>query len=111
MDLKNKQKDNRKDIINLCIEVLSDTNITFLDIAFNRVIDLLGSYPKPRQKGDEIEPQPTTLGSYLFVSNARNAVKLGLLKYHTEAQAGIIGIYNLRDALKLIDSEIKEKRT
>lgn len=43
------------------------------------VIEHLGSYPKPRQKGDTTEPKPNVLSVYLCVSNVRNACKLGML--------------------------------
>lgn len=56
---------------------------------FNLIIDTLGGYPKPRQKGDVVEPHTNVLGAYLCVSNVRNACRLYLLgvnNYNTTIQ-------------------------
>lgn len=105
MRKKSTKQATKTDIINRCIDILKDSNIDLLDIAFNRVIDILSDYPKPRQKGDEKEPNPAILGAYLHVSNARNVVNLGLLKFYPETQAGTLCFYNLKEALTLLENE------
>ncbi len=66
------------------------------------VIDALGGYPKPTQKGDT-EPKPVKdLGAYLFVSNSRNACKLGDLDYIDLPTAYKLVSINLETALSLL---------
>lgn len=45
------------------------------------IIDTLGSYPKPREKGNHAEPPREELAAYLYVSTARNKLKLAQLDY------------------------------
>lgn len=45
------------------------------------IIDALGDYPRPKEKGDNAETAPNILGAYLCISTARNTLKLALLNY------------------------------
>lgn len=66
------------------------------------VIDTLGGYPKPTKKHTT---EPTTaheLGAYLFVSNCRNACKLGELECIAMETAHRIAVVNLGNALGLL---------
>ena len=44
------------------------------------IIDTLGSYPKPREKNDHTEPPREELAAYLYISTARNKLKLAQLE-------------------------------
>lgn len=68
----------------------------------NIVIDHLGSYPKPRQKGDTAKPHPNILGAYLHISNVRNACKLGVLGAYSLSKVDFMVNENLINALNLI---------
>jgi len=66
------------------------------------VIDTLCGYPKPKKKYD---PNPTPvkdLGAYLFVSNSRNACKLGELGFIDINTAQKLVNINLETALSLL---------
>ncbi len=66
------------------------------------IINHLGSYPKPRQKGATIAPPNYIIGAYLCISNVRNACKLRLLEIYTKPQTIIVINSNLISALSLI---------
>lgn len=66
------------------------------------VINHLGSYPKPRQKGDTAEPHPNILGAYLCVSNVRNACKLAQIGVYSLDTVTLHIDENLISALNLI---------
>ncbi|AIQ00316.1 hypothetical protein ACQ1Q1_00050 [Ornithobacterium rhinotracheale] len=66
------------------------------------VVNTLGSYPKPRQKGDEVEPSPEDLGAFLSASNVRNACKLAMLRVWRTSTAENIINTNLEIALTLL---------
>lgn len=44
------------------------------------IIDTLGNYPKPHEKGNHTEPPRAELAAYLYVSTARNKLKLAQLE-------------------------------
>lgn len=45
------------------------------------IINTLGDYPKPREKDNHTEPPREELAAYLYVSTARNKLKLAQLDY------------------------------
>lgn len=47
---------------------------------FQQIIDKLGSYPKPSDKGDTHKVPANVMCAYLYTSNARNSCKLAQLK-------------------------------
>lgn len=66
------------------------------------VVDTLCGYPKPTKKGST-EPTPVKdLGAYLFVSNSRNACRLGELEYIALETAHRTAVVNLGNALGLL---------
>lgn len=98
------KKDTRLEMLDNCLEILQNTNRNNYKEIFQKAIDTMGSYPKPTEKGSmpETEPKPAVLAAYFYVSNARNALKLGLLKYYTVAKAQKTIISNLEKAIKLL---------
>lgn len=44
------------------------------------IIDTLGNYPKPREKDNHTKPPRKELAAYLYVSTARNKLKLAQLE-------------------------------
>lgn len=66
------------------------------------IVDTLGSYPKPRVKGEAKEENPAELGAYLFASTARNVAKLGLLQIVGYAEAVGTILQCFENALGLI---------
>ncbi|MFV0565757.1 MAG: hypothetical protein ACK5NB_07990 [Flavobacteriaceae bacterium] len=66
------------------------------------VIDTLGGYPKPTKKQDERPAPVKDVGAYLFVSNSRNACKLGELGYIETRHAYNLVSANLETALSLL---------
>lgn len=45
------------------------------------LIDTLGSYPRPREKGSDTPVSNDLLGAYLYASTARNTLKLSQLGF------------------------------
>lgn len=66
------------------------------------VIDTLCGYPKPTKKGFKTLENKKDLGAYLFVSNTRNACKLGNIGLYNSVQAYSIAMQNLSNALTLL---------
>lgn len=87
-------KDNRIGILKKCFDTLADfpylTATPDKEGLFKSIIDTLAEYPKPKEKHGVTEPDGKTMGAYLFVSNARNIIKLGC-----------IGFYNFKQSAKL----------
>jgi len=98
--------DIRPEVIKDCFDLLSDfphlTNAPEKASLFNALIDTLGGYPKARQKGNKTEPTNKTLGACLYVSNARNALTLGVIGCHSYTRAAIIAYDSLECALSLL---------
>lgn len=69
---------------------------------FNAIIDTLGSYPKPMSKTLNRPATSAQIGSYLFVSNARNACKLADFGYIDINTAFQIIQNNLENAFSLL---------
>ena len=96
----------RPEVLKTCLDTLAE--FPYLTATPEKVqllesiIDTLGGYPKPREKGDHAEPPTGTLAAYLFVSNARNAVKLGCIGSYSYADAARIAANNLESAFSLI---------
>lgn len=67
--------------------------------ALSSVIDTLGSYNKPTKKGKPAPVLTQKINAYLFVSNVRNACKLGVSGAITPIQAYQIATSNLERAL------------
>lgn len=63
------------------------------------VIDTLGSYTKPTKKRDATPIVIQKLNAYLFISNVRNACKLGVTGAITPKQAHETALSNLENAL------------
>lgn len=70
--------------------------------AFDTVINTLGSYPKPQQKGGEIRAETSIIGAYLCVSNVRNTCKLSVFGYEAPETAHNTVLQNLETALTLL---------
>ncbi len=66
------------------------------------IIDTLGSYPKPTQKGDTTEPHPNIKGAYFCMANVRNACRLGLLGVYDDTDTMITIDRNNVQALNLL---------
>ncbi len=98
------EKDTRLDVLNNCLSILQGTNKENFKTTFQNAIDSIGSYPKPTEKNakPETEPTPAVLGAYLYVSNARNVLKLGILEYFTVSKAKKATVLNLENAIKLL---------
>jgi hypothetical protein len=71
---------------------------------FLLAIDTLCGYPKPQRRGDSLTAQPEKLGTYLFISNTRNACKLGELELISPIEAHRIAMNNLTNALTLLQA-------
>lgn len=88
-----------------CMDVLSlwetSTRPERVEI-LQTVINTVGGYPKPRHKGETIEPTPETLGAYLCISNVRNYSKLGALGVLDIETAYIMICRHLETALTLL---------
>lgn len=97
-----KTMDERQNVITKCLAELHGTNGEPTAKNLEKATDILGSYPKPSVKGKQNQPTPAEIGAYLHVSNARNALKLGVLGYYTAKQAYTAGVENLESASKLI---------
>lgn len=69
---------------------------------FKSVIDVLSNYPKPQHKAVLTQVNKATLGVYLFVSNVRNACKLGSLGLWSNETACNVAQSNLIFALDLL---------
>lgn len=85
-----------------CIDLLA--GFDYLPIneqiqVFQNVIDALGSYSKPTKKGDCPPFSIPKLNTYLFISNVRNACKLGMSGAITPMQAYTTASLNLENAL------------
>jgi hypothetical protein len=63
------------------------------------VVDTLGSYTKPTKKRETTPIATQKLNAYLFVSNVRNACKLGVTGAITPTQAHETALSNLEMAL------------
>lgn len=72
--------------------------------AFLLAIDTLGSYQKPQKKGDVIPSTTVNIGAYLFISNARNACKLGTMELINPITSHSIAMDNLTNALTLLQA-------
>lgn len=78
-----------------CIDQLAE--LPFLAIHRERydlaqsLIDTLRNYPRPREKKSDTPVSKEALGAYLYVSTARNTLKLAQLEYMPFANAfGIV---------------------
>ena len=95
----------QKTIITNCIDLLAGFDCLQVDeqiSVFNSIIDELGSYQKPQRKSNAVEPNKELLGAYLFVSNVRNACKLGALGLWNYSTAYGVAYSNLIFALDLL---------
>lgn len=105
----NKQEQNTKivtDAMDLIAGFKLLTNQEKTEVLQN-IINALGSYSKPRQKGDPKEPKNNVLGAYLCISNVRNACKLCLLNIWSYQTAKQVINYNLEGALSELMQDIK----
>lgn len=66
------------------------------------IIDVLGSYPKPQKKNAVRPATSSQIGTYLFVSNVRNACKLAEFGFIDTSTAYTIIQNNLEQAFSLI---------
>lgn len=95
----------QRTIITDCMDLLAGFEHLPVDDqaqTLDAVIDTLGNYPKPQHKGDTDHADKTALGAYLFVSNVRNACKLGLLGLWSTATARNVAQSNLVFTLDLL---------
>ena len=92
----------KTEIITNCLDLLAGFELlapTQQTGVFLSIIDKLGSYPKPQKKYDTIRAKDSLISAYLFVSNVRNACKLGELGAITPIQANQTILGNLENAL------------
>lgn len=85
-----------------CIDLLADFNYLLINEqmqVFSSVIDTLGSYSKPAKKGNNTPVLIQKINAYLFISNVRNACKLGVSGAITPVQAYQTALTNLENAL------------
>ncbi len=79
-----------------CLDQLTEQHFLAIhrerhDLAQN-IIDTLGSYPRPREKGSDTPASREVLAAYLYASTARNTLKLAQLGYIPFPNAfGIVG--------------------
>ena len=92
-------------IIITCIDLISVFNLLTPTEQKNQlqlIIDNLGSYPKPQTKDKKRIATLKTLPAYLYISNARNYCKLGLLGLNTLNITALKVNNNLENALTLL---------
>ena len=92
----------KTEIITNCLDLLAGFELldpTQQTGIFVTIIDTLGSYPKPQKKHDNVRAKDNLISVYLFVSNVRNACKLGEFGAITPIQANQTILANLENAL------------
>lgn len=92
----------KTEIITNCLDLLAGFELlapTEQTGVFLTIIDTLGSYTKPTKKRDNTPIITQKLNAYLFVSNVRNACKLGVTGAITPIQAYETALSNLENAL------------
>ena len=92
-------------IITACIDLMSVFNLLTpkeQKEQLQLIIDTLGSYPKPQTKDKRRIATHTTLSAYLYISNARNYCKLGLLGLNNLSITASNVSNNLENALTLL---------
>ena len=77
--------DKQKEILMNCIDkaVLEECvqGRKYKEELAQNLIDMLADYPKPQKKHEPTGTTPQYLGAYLYVSTARNSVKLAQIGY------------------------------
>ncbi|MEJ8606539.1 hypothetical protein JSO56_06345 [Riemerella anatipestifer] len=95
----------KEQILTECIDLIAVVDYLPEDEhakVYSEIIETLGTYPKPQEKGNPEAPTPEILGAYLCASSVRNACKLTLLGYLDNRTAKTTITDYLTNALTLL---------